>query len=156
MPLGDVLPPLGPRLLAAALFFSAVVLASPAPSRADETPRKPTNEIRFVVELRGTGGQVVCALFKRNQWLEKTDFPAFARIENGRAVCVFRDVPKGLYAISAFHDENGNQKLDTNFLGIPKESWCTSRNARAFMGPPDFDDAKFQYGGGKLVLHARM
>src|SRR5215813_14776622 len=37
------------------------------------------------------------------------------------ATIVFTNLPEGIYAISVFHDENMNQKLDKNFMGIPKE-----------------------------------
>ena len=30
-------------------------------------------------------------------------------------------LPKGTYAITALHDVNSNEKLDTNWIGIPKE-----------------------------------
>ncbi len=49
----------------------------------------------------------------------------------------------GDYALSVFHDENKNGKLDTNFLGIPKEGFAFSSNPKVFFGPPAFDKAKF-------------
>jgi uncharacterized protein (DUF2141 family) len=65
-------------------------------------------------------------------------------------------VPKGVYGISAYHDENSNKKLDTNFVGMPTEDYCASRNARGTFGPPSFEDAKFSYAGGTKRLEARM
>jgi uncharacterized protein (DUF2141 family) len=82
--------------------------------------------------------------------------PAKARIANGRALCVFRNVAPGTYGISAIHDENNNGKLDTNFIGMPTEDYCASRNARGFMGPPRFTDAKFPYKGKLLRLTVSM
>ena len=35
-----------------------------------------------------------------------------------------------------FHDENGNGKMDTGFLGIPTEGVVVSNQAKGFMGPP--------------------
>jgi uncharacterized protein (DUF2141 family) len=63
---------------------------------------------------------------------------------------------QGVYGISAYHDENSNDELDTNFLGMPVEDYCASRNARGTFGPPSFDDAKFKYEGGSKRLTARM
>lgn len=31
---------------------------------------------------------------------------------------VFADLPAGAYAVSVFHDENMNEKLDKNFVGV--------------------------------------
>lgn len=56
---------------------------------------------------------------------------------------VFEHLPAGTYAVSAMHDENGNHKFDTNFLGIPKEAYGNTNGARGGMsGPPTFDQAK--------------
>jgi uncharacterized protein (DUF2141 family) len=33
--------------------------------------------------------------------------------------------------------------MDTNFLGIPKKPIGMSNDAKAFMGPPKYKDAKF-------------
>ena len=65
------------------------------------------------------------------------------RIQNGKATFSFTDVPHGTYAIAVLHDENGNGKMDTNAIGIPKEGGGASNDARARFGPPKFDEAKF-------------
>jgi uncharacterized protein (DUF2141 family) len=53
--------------------------------------------------------------------------------------------------LAAFHDENDNGKLDTNWIGIPKEGLASSNNAKGRMGPPKWRDASFEYPGGALV-----
>lgn len=121
-----------------------------------ETPAVTKSAIEFVTQVRTDQGSVVCALFDQRGWLKSTRYPARARIVHGRATCVFRQVAAGTYGISAFHDTNDNGKLDTNFLGIPTEDYCASRDARGVMGPPSFDDAKFNYDGAQLRLFARM
>jgi uncharacterized protein (DUF2141 family) len=68
--------------------------------------------------------------------------------EAGRIV--LRDVPPGIYAIAAIHDENGNGRLD-KFLGIPREGFGFSRDPRLRMGPPRFDEARFTVGGARVV-----
>jgi uncharacterized protein (DUF2141 family) len=69
---------------------------------------------------------------------------------------VFEKIAPGVYGISAFHDENKNGKLDTNIVGYPTETYCASRNARNMFSAPSFDDAKFDYKGGRKRLEARM
>ena len=63
------------------------------------------------------------------------------------AQVVFADLPAGVYAVSVFHDENMNAKLDKNFMGVPKEGYGASNNPKKKMGPPNFDETKFQLGG---------
>ena len=60
-----------------------------------------------------------------------------------KATVVFENIENGIYAISVFHDENDNKKMDTKIFGIPKEPIGTSNDATGFMGPPKFKDAKF-------------
>jgi uncharacterized protein (DUF2141 family) len=64
----------------------------------------------------------------------------------------FFHVAPGTYAVSVFHDENSNGKLDTNLMGIPREGVGASNGARGHFGPPKFDDAAFHFSGGQLDL----
>lgn len=48
------------------------------------------------------------------------------------------DLPEGEYALAIFHDENGNDELDTNWLGIPKEAFAFSKAKMKLFGPPSF------------------
>ena len=41
-----------------------------------------------------------------------TNFSKNAKIENGKSVVTFTDVPKGEYAVICFHDKNDNDKMD--------------------------------------------
>lgn len=59
-------------------------------------------------------------------------------------VYVLKDIPLGVYAISIFHDINEDGELDTNWIGMPKEPIGFSNNAKGKMGPPKFEDAKFE------------
>ncbi|MDG2307657.1 MAG: DUF2141 domain-containing protein [Candidatus Binatia bacterium] len=54
----------------------------------------------------------------------------------------FEDLAYGEYGIKIFHDENGNGELDIGWTG-PEEGYGFSNDARALMGPPDWEDAKF-------------
>ena len=54
----------------------------------------------------------------------------------------------GDYAIAVFADVNANGKLDSNFIGIPKEPVGMSRNVKGWFGPPKFADAVFKVGDG--------
>lgn len=46
-------------------------------------------------------------------------------------------LPAGKFAVQAFYDENSNHKLDKNLIGVPKEKYGFSNNARGIFGPPD-------------------
>ncbi|NRB48077.1 MAG: DUF2141 domain-containing protein [Saprospiraceae bacterium] len=73
-------------------------------------------------------------------------FQNVAVSETGTMTVSLQDIPFGTYAISLFHDQNGNGKLDSNWMKIPKEPYGFSRNAAATFGPPKFEKAAFQHG----------
>ncbi len=51
--------------------------------------------------------------------------------------------PPGEYAIRVMHDLDGDGELKTNMVGMPKEPWGMSNNAKGRFGPPKWNDAKF-------------
>jgi len=61
------------------------------------------------------------------------------------------DVPAGTWAVLAYHDENGNKKLDTNFVGMPREGYGFSNGAKSTFGPPSFKEAAIAVGEGKVT-----
>jgi uncharacterized protein (DUF2141 family) len=69
---------------------------------------------------------------------------------------VFTGLPEGGYAVSVFQDENMNHKLDKNFVGIPREGYGASNNPKKKMGPPDFQETKFQLSSARQTLEIRL
>ena len=67
-------------------------------------------------------------------------------------VFTFENIPFGEYAVKVIHDENIDNNLDTNWLGIPKEAFGFSNNARARFGPPDFKDAMFKINKSEITI----
>jgi uncharacterized protein (DUF2141 family) len=142
------------RALASLLFLA--VTGSLADSAAADDGASSLDVIEFRTTTRNDKGMVRCGLFTRKGWLEDALRASIVKIKDREALCIFHKVPKGVYGISAYHDENSNKKLDTNFVGMPTEDYCASRNARNTFGPPSFDDAKFEFTGGTKRLTARM
>lgn len=94
--------------------------------------------------LNSSNGNLLIGIYnKKESFLKKPIKSTIIKIENKKALVLFRNLPKGIYAVSFVHDENDNQKMDTNFIGIPKEDYGCSNNAIGFMGPPKYKDAKF-------------
>ncbi len=94
--------------------------------------------------LKNDTGFVQIGLFNSDGTFLKTIYKGISsEIKSKGATVTFLNIPKGVYAISAYHDQNKNGKLDMNFMGIPKEAIACSNNAKGFMGPPKYADAKF-------------
>ena len=79
------------------------------------------------------------------------------RASTGPVTVAFDNLAPGTYAVGAFHDENGNDHLDTNFLGLPVEGYALSNGVRAVMAKPTFQQAAFSVGNEDkpLTLHIR-
>ena len=61
---------------------------------------------------------------------------------------VFKDLPPGEYSVAAYHDKNGNGKLDKNLVGIPVEDYGFSNDTRGTrMSAPSFEDTKMRVEG---------
>jgi|SRR6187551_3906879 len=140
-------------VLGRALLFSTLLLSASSASAEDSSA---INVIRFKTYVSNDRGVVRCGIFTEKGWLKDPLKPALAVIHGKVALCIFSQVPAGVYGISAFHDENKNGELDTNLVGYPTEEYCASRNARNTFSAPSFSDAKFKFTGGTLELQARM
>lgn len=98
--------------------------------------------------IREAKGKVYVAVFNRS-----SDFLQYDKMIAQQIIPVSRtgnldiqisNLPPGEYAVSCFHDVNGNGKLDTNFLGIPIEPYGFSNNARPKFRAPYWSEAVFQ------------
>ena len=103
------------------------------------------------VEITGVeneDGQVFIGLFNKQDGFPDKGSEyngVFVKAKGGILYHAFIEIPGGEYAIAIFHDSNANEKLDKNFLGIPKEGYGFSNNATATFGPPSFEKAKFEF-----------
>lgn len=99
----------------------------------------------IVDNIKSADGTVRVGLFNTQDGFPKKAVTGlFSESKPGALSFVFHNLEPGNYAISAFHDVNKNQKLDTNFFGKPVEPYGFSRSARGKFGPPSFDDAQFK------------
>lgn len=96
---------------------------------------------------------------------EKKYFPseqdsAFIRrilpIEDNKVVFQLDSLPYGDYAVSVHHDENNDGKVNSNWLGIPKEGLGASNNAKGTFGPPSFEKAKITLNKPEISITINM
>ncbi len=113
-----------------------------------------------IINTESNSGQLVVYLFDKSEYYPKAKEKAFkvlkTKIKNNKAEVSFINVPSGVYAIAIHHDENGNDKVDTNFLGIPSEDFGASNDAKGFMGPPSFEDASFKVDSKSTTITINM
>ena len=143
--------------LRAAGIAATLAVIIPGPGALAAACAQSSDEIVVrVSNLRNGSGNVVVELYP-------DDPPNFLR---GRAridrawlpaaqgsvdVCLTAPEP-GTYAVAVYHDENANVKFDKNWIGLPVEGYGISNNPTIFLGPPSFDEAKFEALTGPTVI----
>lgn len=95
-------------------------------------------------------GQLLIALCNSKEMFEKRREPYKKRrvaVNSSSVSVTFTGIPSGEYGIKVVHDENSNNKMDTNLVKMPKEGFGFSKNAMGKMGPPTFEAAKVNVSG---------
>lgn len=89
-------------------------------------------------------GHLLIALFegKENYNDGKSVQATKVKAEHKKESVVFKDLIDGEYAVKMYQDENDNDELDSNMMGIPKEGYGFSNNVGMF-GTPKYKEAKF-------------
>jgi uncharacterized protein (DUF2141 family) len=86
---------------------------------------------------------------------EKILTGAATEISNNKAQ-IKLDVPFGSYVVSGFQDFDGNGVISGNFLGIPKEPFGFSNDAKGRFGPPKWQDAVFVFNKSNQEITLRL
>jgi uncharacterized protein (DUF2141 family) len=139
------------RMLSLAFAAALVFVAGPA------------SAARIIVTIDGlhtAQGTVFVGLYASPaKFLQGNQADAQRRVKasTGPITVAFDNLAPGTYAVGAFHDENGNDHLDTNFLGLPVEGYALSNGVRAVMSKPTFQQAAFTVSNGDkpVALHIR-
>lgn len=117
------------------LFLFAFLFLSPFLSLAQHVL---TVEI---MDLRNSKGKVHISLVDENQ----NQVAGLSQlIKDEKCVIVFKDLKPGKYAFSFFHDENEDEVMNVNWMGMPKEGIGFSNNPSSKFGPPPFDKTVFE------------
>ena len=96
------------------------------------------------VEKDGIFYVSICS--KSAEWSDNGKYSfKFDAMKEGQNIFEITTVPTGNYAIAIYQDLNGNEKLDTNFLGIPKEPYGFSNNKIPIFSEPSFEKCKFEF-----------
>lgn len=145
--------------LHAPLAVASLLLLGSSPSSASATKPPPAEQKAKsslsveVTELRNQKGRVAVALFD-----SEDAFPEqrralrgrLAKIVDKKARVTFEGLEPGVYAVAVLHDENENDEMDFNFVGMPLEGYGFSNNVSGLFGPPSFEDASLRLRAGRF------
>jgi len=103
-----------------------------------------------VDKLRGSDrGSVHFALYNRDGTIPDKGYKRYyqkhiEKISNNSSHTIFKNLPKGRYAVSILHDENSNGKVDMGLL-LPEEGvGFTNYKSINLMNKPNFKKASFE------------
>ena len=127
-----------------------------------ENTDKSVNLTLNISNIKSDSGFIRIHLYnaERKEYFPKKTRKCFQRqvekIQKGHSIAVFENLPADFYCLSVHHDENSNEQMDTNFLGIPKEGWGISNNVKLFMRLPEFDECSFRLNGKDTSINVEM
>ena len=107
-----------------------------------------------VVGVSSDSGNIMLAVYDKADGFLKEEHALMgirAKATSGITELRINDLPEGQYALALYHDKNGNEELDTNWLGIPKEPIGFSNSKMKTFGPPGFEDCAFLFKSDKQI-----
>lgn len=117
-------------------LVAAAVLAGPVLAQAATL----TVDVAGVANAKG---KVLVAVYgSADKFLKEPLRTAAVDAQPGKVRLVIAGLPAGDYALSLFHDVNGNGELDANLVGMPTEPYGFSNDAAGHFGPPSFEQAR--------------
>jgi uncharacterized protein (DUF2141 family) len=136
-----------------AMMIIALALLAPLFAHSEEvTPAPGGLEIKITNIETGSGTIYIAILDSPEDWL-KSDAGSKPFRDITQTVTSTDDLlvrvdglPPGKYALSLFHDLDGDAEMDTNLIGFPKEPFGFSAPMGKF-GPPKFEDAAIEFSG---------
>lgn len=126
----------------ATLAAAALLALTSTPALAQDAT------VTLTFETGARTGKVMVALFNSEANYNGGQPVAAAEVDaTGSTIAVFEGLPAGDYAVRAFHDVNGDGRMNTNPFGMPNEPYAFSNNAVGNMGPASWERARFTVSG---------
>lgn len=113
-----------------------------------------------VTAFRNSSGHIELSLYNKELNFPDHDMRIVTRrtdlTNSSIAEVRFENVPFGTYAVAGHHDENKSGAMDYTWMGLPKEGYCFSNDAKPFLSAPSFSEAKFKLDKPQKVVYITM
>ncbi len=132
--------------------FLVLLIANTSPAVSESTG----NLIINISGFPSSDGFAMVALHNSEESYKGGEASAVAKtksmVVDQKVQIVFTNLSYGWYGVSLYHDENGSGKMDKNAMGIPKEAYGFSNNAKGFFGKPNYKDVMFQLNSAEMQI----
>lgn len=136
--------------------FLVLLIANSSPAATESTG----NLIVNISGFPSSDGFAMVALNNSDESYKGGENEAIAktktRVVDQKVQVIFTNLPYGNYGVSLYHDENANGKMDKNAMGIPKEGYGFSNNAKGFFGKPKYKDIMFQLNSAEMQITIKL
>jgi len=107
--------------------------------------------------LKNSKGVVQFSLYNKDGSIPDKKLNKYYKIQrveisNKEAVAVFTNLPKGRYAVSVFHDENSNGKIDKGLMMPVEGIGLSNFKSVNLFNPPNFKKASFLLDSNKKIV----
>jgi uncharacterized protein (DUF2141 family) len=110
--------------------------------------------------LKNQKGQICFSIFSSSQGFPSDSKRALkaqcVKVTEIPQIVTFPKLKAGNYAVAIFHDANGDNKLNTNALGIPTEGFGFSQNPKVLTGAPKFGDSSVFVVGSSTNIEIQL
>jgi len=148
------------KRLTSRCFFTIALLAllvvAPSAGFSESTGK-------LIVDISGfpsSDGFAMVALNNSKESYKGGEDAAIAKtktlVVDQKAQVVFTNLPYGWYGVSLYHDENSNGEMDKNAMGIPREAYGFSNNAKGFFGKPAYKKVKFELNSAEKQIAIKL
>ena len=138
------------------LFFKGLLLLFPFLSFH---PAPPILQIQ-ISGIQTANGRVLLSLYDNAgnyMQIEKARVLRTLDVRSTQTISVnINDLAPGTYAVSCYHDLNGNAKLDKNLVGIPSEPYGFSNNARPKFRAATWEETRFQLSAQGTTIALKL
>jgi uncharacterized protein (DUF2141 family) len=114
--------------------------------------------LKLTVETTSEVGSIYAAVYSSADAFEKGEITTSVAgaVSGGKTELEIHNLKPGTYGIVLFHDLNGNEELDRNLFGMPREPFGFSNNPVIQFSAPKFEAFKFEFDGEPMELSITM
>ncbi len=106
--------------------------------------------------VRGAGGKLYVSVQTRKQFMQDGGIAgSVVSAPHAGAHRFSYDLPTGEYAISVWHDDNGNGTFDKDEHSSPLDGWSMV-NGQKLRGEPSFDQVRTKVGNAPVNVRLKM
>ena len=113
-----------------------------------------------VTGIRSADGDIHILIFNKAMGFPMNEDMAYRHVKckaaKGEVTLDMANMPSGKYAISSFHDFDGNNRFDKSWFGSPVEDYGFSNIPGEYCGTPSFQQTSFDVNAASNSVSVKL